>query len=118
MRFLCLVILMYVVSFKDVLPAKGQTYGPSDQVQPGDEMIQEYLSHATERIHELFLQNVDSVEDWKRLRAKFKEEYLYMLGLWPMPEKKLLEVKISETLQGVGDFERIIASSQANLIDF
>jgi cephalosporin-C deacetylase-like acetyl esterase len=65
-------------------------------------MIQEYLSRATERIHERFLQNVDSLEDWERLRPKFKEEYFYMLGLWPMPQKTPLELKITGTLRGVG----------------
>ena len=102
MRFLSLLILMSVISFNGVLPAKGQTYGLPDRGQPGDEMIQEYLSRVTERIHEQFLQNVDSVEDWKRLRPKLKEDYFYMLGLWPMPEKTPLEVKITGTLQGDG----------------
>ena len=102
MRFLYLLILLSAVLFKGVLPAKGQTYGLPDRGQPGDKMIQKYLSRATERIHERFLQKVDFREDWKKLCPKFKQEYFYMLDLWPMPQKTPLELKITGTLQGVG----------------
>jgi dienelactone hydrolase len=80
--------------------AKGQTYGLPDRGERGDEMIQEYLRGETEEIHRRFFQNVESVEDWKKLRPKYKEEYLYMLGLWPMPQKTPLKATITRTLQG------------------
>jgi len=78
----------------------GQPYDPPDRGQPGDEMIQEYLRGETEEIHRRFFQNVESVEDWKKLRPKYKEEYLYMLGLQPMPQKTPLKATVTRTLQG------------------
>jgi dienelactone hydrolase len=65
-------------------------------------MIQEYLRRQTEEIHARFLQNVESLEDWKRLRETYKEQYLHMLGLWPMPEKALLTATVTGTLEGDG----------------
>jgi dienelactone hydrolase len=88
------------MTFGDGSTAKGQPYGLPDRGERGDEMIQEYLRVETEQIHRRFFQNVESVEDWKRLRPKYKEEYLYMLGLWPMPQKTPLKATITGTLQG------------------
>ncbi|MHC4541862.1 MAG: hypothetical protein ACYS74_19105, partial [Planctomycetota bacterium] len=91
------VLLLSVVSV-----TKGQEYGAPDRGQPGDEMIRKYLGDVTEQIHERFLENVQSVEDWKRLRARYKDEYFYMLGLSPMPEKTPLNVTVTRTLRGDG----------------
>jgi dienelactone hydrolase len=79
---------------------EGQEYGAPDRGQPGDEMIQQYLGRVTQQIHERFLENVQSVEDWNKLQAGYKDEYSYMLGLSPMPEKTPLNVTVTGTLQG------------------
>ncbi len=80
----------------------GQEYGPPDRGQPGDEMIQEYLGRETEKIHARFLEDVRSLDDWKKLRERYKEEYFHMLGLWPLPERTPLEPKVTGTLEGDG----------------
>ena len=82
--------------------ARGQAYGSPDRGQPGDEMIQQYLARETEKIHEAFLQDVKSVEDWQKLRPRYKQEYLHMLGLWPMPPKTPLQATVTSTLKGDG----------------
>jgi len=99
MRSVYLAILAFVISFNGRPIVKGQAYGQPDYDQPGDKMIQEYLSHVTEDINGKFLENVESVEDWKKLRPKYKEEYFHMLGLWPMPQKTPLKATITGTLQ-------------------
>jgi dipeptidyl aminopeptidase/acylaminoacyl peptidase len=65
-------------------------------------MIQEYLSCETQKIHNCFLQDIESAEDWEKLRPKYKQEYLYMLGLWPLPPKTPLKATITGTLRGDG----------------
>ena len=100
MRFCCLVIPMCVLLFGGGSAAKGQAYGQADRGNPGDEMIQRYLNHVTEEIDGRFMENVKSVEDWKKLRPGYREEYFYMLGLWPLPEKTPLEATITGTLEG------------------
>ncbi len=80
----------------------GQVYGPADRDNPGDEMIQSYLAHRTEEIELRFMQEIESLEKWQRAREQYKEEYLYMLGLWPMPERTPLCAKITGSLEGDG----------------
>jgi dienelactone hydrolase len=78
---------------------EGQEYGAPDRGQPGDEMIQQYLNRVTQQINERFMENVKSVEDWKKLRPAYKDEYFYMLGLSSMPQKSPLEATVTGTLE-------------------
>jgi dienelactone hydrolase len=82
--------------------AACQAYGPPDRGRPGDEMIQAYLAQETAEIHETFLRDVKSLGDWKKLRAKYREEYFHMLGLRPMPPKTPLKAAVTGTLSGDG----------------
>ena len=65
-------------------------------------MIQAYLSQQTQRIHETFQQDFASLEHWKGLRDRYRQEYFYMLGLWPLPEKSPLKATVTGTLKGDG----------------
>lgn len=82
--------------------AAGQEYGQPDSGQPGDGMIQAYLGGASEKIHDDFLRDVTSADDWEKLRPTYKEEYFHMLGLQPMPAKTPLKVTVTGTLAGDG----------------
>jgi dienelactone hydrolase len=50
-----------------------------------------------------FLGTVKSAEDWNQVRPRFRQEYLDMLGLWPMTEKTPLHATITRTLDR-GDY--------------
>lgn len=102
MRLLDLAIIVSVIAMCGWSTAEGQAYGPPDREQPGDEMIQQYLGIVAEQIHSRFLEDVESVEDWKKLRPGYKEEYFHMLGLWPMPQKTPLKATITGKLEGDG----------------
>ena len=65
-------------------------------------MIQAYLEAETEKLESTFLGAVTTVAEWERLRPQFREEYLYMLGLWPLPERTALQAKITGRLEGDG----------------
>ncbi|PYI89457.1 MAG: hypothetical protein DME26_01250, partial [Verrucomicrobia bacterium] len=84
-------------------PLMAQPYGPPDRGQPGDEMIQAYLSQEAEKLESDFLGAAKSAEDWNQARPRFRQEYLDMLGLWPMPEKRPLHATITRTLER-GDY--------------
>jgi dienelactone hydrolase len=81
------------------LAAHGQAYCPPDRDAPGDRLIQEYLAHEAEKIDATLLEGITSGQQWEKLRPKYKTEYYYMLGLWPMPEKTPLSATITGTLQ-------------------
>ncbi len=80
----------------------GQEYGQAARGEPGDRMIQQYLARQAEKIHASLLEDVKSVEDWKKLRPRYRQEYFHMLGLWPMPPKMPLKPTITGTLEGDG----------------
>lgn len=97
MRLASTLILLSIVTC-----TVGQEYGKPDRDQPGDEMIQQYLSREAQRIHETFAGDIESREKWEQLRPTYRQEYLYMLGLWPMPEKTPLQATVTGTLEGDG----------------
>ena len=65
-------------------------------------MIQAYLEQETQKIHETFPQDFASLEHWKGLRDRYRQEYFYMLGLPPEPVKSPLQATITGTLKGDG----------------
>jgi dienelactone hydrolase len=91
-----------LVSMVVCVGATAQLHDPPDRGQPGDEMIQEYLKHETQKIHDAFPQDYASLEHWKGLQDRYRQEYFYMLGLSPEPVKSPLQATITGTLKGDG----------------
>ncbi len=85
-----------------VSTALAQMHDPPDRGQPGDEMIQAYLTQETNKIDATFSQDYASLEHWKSVRDRYKQEYFYMLGLSPEPVKSPLKATITGTLKGDG----------------
>ena len=77
----------------------AQPYGEPDRSYPGDAMIQEYLRRETEKIETNFLAEAKSAEDWNNLRKKYHQQYLHMLGLWPLPERTPLKATTTGKLE-------------------
>jgi cephalosporin-C deacetylase-like acetyl esterase len=67
--------------------------------KPGDAMIEKYLARETARISERVLDGAKTLEEWQQRRPRLKQEYLDMLGLWPMPEKTPLHATVTGTLE-------------------
>jgi len=82
--------------------ALAQEHGKPDRDAPGDRMIQEYLARQARSVEGDVLEGVKTLEDWKKLRPRYKEEYFYMLGLWPMPAKTPLKATVTDTLRRDG----------------
>lgn len=71
----------------------------SPQALPGDRMMDEYLAEETRKITAAFMTDIHSKEDWEKIRPRLKEEYFYMLGLWPLPEKTPLNATVTGTVE-------------------
>jgi len=102
MRLLHVTVLLSAMACVGVSTSLAQMHDPPDRGQPGDEMIQAYLKQETEKISDTFPQDFASLEHWKSVREKYKQEYLYMLGLPAEPVKSPLHATITGTLQGDG----------------
>lgn len=68
----------------------------------GDAIIERYLQMETARLQERFLDGARSKEEWEQSRSRLREEYLEMLGLWPLPERTPLKAKVTGTLERNG----------------
>jgi dienelactone hydrolase len=94
--FALVVLLMANVSIA------GEPYDKPDRGQPGDAMIQGYLARAASEMEEGFLRGATSGEIWSRRRPNYRQDYLYMLGLHPLPKRTQLRATTTGTLEGEG----------------
>jgi hypothetical protein len=84
-RILLLPLFVALASFawaQDNRPAV-----PTPTPLPGDLMIAEYFRAETKRIADACLADVQTLEDWTSRRETYREQFLEMLGLSPMPER-------------------------------
>lgn len=70
--------------------------------QPGDSMMVKYLRAGAESLHARSSDDLGSADGWLKRRPQLCEEYMYMLGLWPMPPKTPLAATITRSLPGEG----------------
>lgn len=100
--------------------AAAQPYGPPDRGSPGDEPIQRDLAHRA-ALDALFrfdtgrepdapaqpesaspFLGIRTADDWIARRDHLRSEYLYMLGLDPLPERTDLHATVTGTFEGDG----------------
>ena len=54
-------------------------------------MIQEFLKQEAVRLDAEFLKSITNRQQWEARRPELREQYLEMLGLWPLPERTPLQ---------------------------
>src|SRR5262245_54792272 len=74
---------------------------PADTAK-ADEAIHKYLAAETRRLSERFMDGAKSKAEWEAKRPKLKEQFLDMVGLWPLPEKTPLKATVTGTLDRQG----------------
>lgn len=99
-RLVC-VLSFFVLSISTGV-SRAQPLGEADRASPGDAMIQEYLRSEAAALSDRFSADVASLEAWQANRARYAREYMYMLGLDPLPEKTPLEAVVTGALEGEG----------------
>jgi dienelactone hydrolase len=77
--------------------AAGRTQPPTPK--PGDEMIEKYLAQETKKISQRVFDGATTRQEWEARRPQLRQEYLDMLGLWPLPEKTPLDAKVTGTVE-------------------
>jgi len=93
------VVFLLAIACGPVAAALGQPYGTADRGQPGDVMIQAYLAHVATGLDAKFLEGVKTAEGWEKGRSRFRDEYLYMLGLSPLPPRTPLRATVTGTVE-------------------
>ncbi|MFO0951941.1 MAG: prolyl oligopeptidase family serine peptidase [Isosphaeraceae bacterium] len=80
-----------------VMPANVQA-----QPAPGDTAVKAYLARLVTEAEGNFPQEIATAADWERLRPRYRQEYLDMLGLWPLPDRTPLAAKVTGTVEEAG----------------
>jgi cephalosporin-C deacetylase-like acetyl esterase len=73
-----------------------------EKPKPGDVMIDKYLAQETDKLSQRFLDGAKTLDEWQAKLPCLRQEYFYMLGLWPLPEKTPLHATITGTLEKDG----------------
>jgi hypothetical protein len=66
----------------------------------GDVMFEKYLAQEAARLSGRFLDNARTLEEWKAKRPRLRQEFLDMIGLWPLPEKTPLNATLTGRIEG------------------
>jgi dienelactone hydrolase len=104
-----------VVALGANTPTFAQQKKP-DPPKPGDEMIEKYLAARTAELSKKVLDGATTLAEWQEKRPRLKHEYLYMLGLDPMPEKTPLHATITGTVRREGvDIDKLHFQSRPGL---
>jgi cephalosporin-C deacetylase-like acetyl esterase len=72
----------------------------ADIPRSATEDIHQFLRRTTQRIADACLADVKTLDDWKRLRPKLREQLFEMLGLQPLPERTPLHATVTGTVDG------------------
>jgi dienelactone hydrolase len=72
---------------------------PAAEPRPGDAAIERSLAQETAALSVNVLAGADSKEGWEERRAELKQQYLDMLGLWPLPERTPLKAAVTGRLE-------------------
>ena len=67
-----------------------------------DKAIRRYLAERAAELEREFLPAVKTAADFEKARPALHQDYLYMLGLWPLPEKTPLNAKVTGRLEQPG----------------
>jgi dienelactone hydrolase len=70
--------------------------------KPGDAAIDKWLAAETDRLSRHVLDGATTRAEWEARRPRLRQEYLDMLGLWPLPEKTPLKATVTGTVDREG----------------
>jgi len=65
----------------------------------GDVMMEKYLAQEAAKLSERFLDGSRTLDEWKAKRPRLRQEYLEMIGLWPLPEKTPLHATVTGKIE-------------------
>ena len=65
----------------------------------GQTMMQAFLKQEAIRLDATFLAGISNRSQWEARSTALRQEYLEMLGLWPLPERTPLQAQITDVIQ-------------------
>lgn len=75
------------------------TANPAENAVARQKQVVAYLKRSAAEVTSNALASVNSFESWTAIREEKRREYLYMLGLNPMPERTPIEAEVSGLIE-------------------
>src|SRR5436190_8973919 len=72
---------------------------PNPKSSEADAMMNSFLKREAMRMDAEFLAGITSREQWEARRPELHQQYMEMLGLWPLPEKTPLDAQVTGVLE-------------------
>ena len=73
----------------------GATAQRAETNSVGRTMMDGFLKREATRLDGRFLEGISNRQRWEERRLELRQEYLEMLGLWPLPERTPLQARIT-----------------------
>jgi len=77
----------------------SEAAAPTQPPKPGDAMFKAYLDQEALRLEGAFLAELPAAADWPKKLAEYREQYFFMQGLWPLPERTPLNPVVTGTIE-------------------
>jgi len=66
--------------------------------KPGDKVFGAYIRQEALKLDGAYAEDLKSADDWKAHRDEYRRQVLWMLGIWPLPERTPLDATVTGTL--------------------
>ncbi len=104
-------IILYIV-----LTTATLTAGPAENAAKRHAQVVAYVKQCAAEVTANALDGIDSLEDWRAVREQKRRQYLYMLGLEPMPERTPLQAQVTGRIEtSTYRIEKIVFQSSPQL---
>jgi len=70
--------------------------------KPGDRVLEAYIRQEALRLDGAYADDLASAGHWAQRRDEYRRQLLWMLGLWPLPERTPLQPVVTGAVEGDG----------------
>ena len=80
-------------------PGAGAAESPDAPSTPARAVIESFLHREAIRLESSFLEGITNRAQWEARQPELRQQYLEMLGLWPLPERTPLAAQVTGVLE-------------------
>src|SRR5262249_17630567 len=84
--------LLFLVSCLTGEPAAAPLKSSTER---GEKLLEAYFRRETQRLADACLTDIKTKEDWLHRRPELRQQFLEMLGLWPLPPRTALNAVVT-----------------------
>ncbi|QEL18493.1 alpha/beta hydrolase family protein [Limnoglobus roseus] len=91
--------MRFVLTLLALVPVSALAADPQPDLSAGRAMIDNYFRVQSKQIADQCLNDLTTKADWEKRRVTLRQQYLEMMGLWPMPARTDLKPVVTGTVE-------------------